>query len=169
MNAGLIVRRLDATDSIAELTGLLHRAYRPLADMGFRFVATHQDDATTMKRASEGECYVGVFEGKLVATITVFPPGRPGKSGWYAGAGVAGMGQFAVAPSLQRRGIGAKLMELGERRALEWGASEIAVDTAEHAHHLVGMYMARGYRLIEHVQWEVTNYRSVVLSKALTT
>jgi hypothetical protein len=47
------------------------------------------------------------------------------------------------------------------------GFSEIALDTSERAHHLIQMYEKRGYRFVEYFQWEVTNYRSVVLSKKL--
>ena len=58
-------------------------------------------------------------------------------------------------------------MDLAERRALETGASEIALDTAESAAHLVEMYENRGYRIVEKVDWPETNYVSVVMSKSL--
>ena len=43
----------------------------------------------------------------------------------------------------------------------------VTLDTAEGAEHLIRTYEKRGYRFIEYVQWEVTNYRSVVMSKKL--
>jgi hypothetical protein len=39
------IREIDDGDSFEELTELLHRAYAPLAAAGFRYLATHQDDA----------------------------------------------------------------------------------------------------------------------------
>jgi len=44
---------------------------------------------------------------------------------------------------------------------------ELALDTAETAHHLIEFYKKRNYRYIETIQWNVTNYKSVVLSKSL--
>jgi hypothetical protein len=52
-------------------------------------------------------------------------------------------------------------------RARELGAREIALDTAEPATHLVSWYTRLGFRFVEHWQWSYTNYRSVVLSRAL--
>jgi hypothetical protein len=46
---------------------------------------------------------------------------------------------------------------------------EVALDTAETAYHLIDYYKKREYRYIETVQWDVTNYKSVVLSKSLLT
>jgi len=48
------VRRLIDSDSIPELTRLLHRSYGPLAAMGMRFLASHQSDAVTRKRVGGG-------------------------------------------------------------------------------------------------------------------
>jgi len=55
---------------------MLHRAYAPLASMGFRYLATHQDVETTRRRIAKGECYVGVVEGTVVGTVLLVPPDR---------------------------------------------------------------------------------------------
>jgi hypothetical protein len=59
-------------------------------------------------------------------------------------------------------------MDFVEHHAACDGAHEMALDTSEHAHHLIEIYKNRGYRFVEYAQWSVTNYRSVVLSKSLT-
>jgi hypothetical protein len=43
----------------------------------------------------------------------------------------------------------------------------MALDTAEPAAHLIAFYNRLGYRFIEHAQWRMTNYRSVIMSKTL--
>jgi predicted N-acetyltransferase YhbS len=164
---GLLVRRLEPRDSMAELTALLHRAYAPLAAQGLRFHATWQDEATTLERTRSGECFVAVLGGKLVATLTLTPAGRASGAPFYERADVASFGQLAVAPELQGRGLGGLLVALAERRARETGAAELALDTAEGARHLIRYYARRGYRQVGRVKWEVTNYRSVILSKRL--
>lgn len=70
-------------------------------------------------------------------------------------------------PALQRQGIGSRLMDIVEARACERGVAELALDTSEHAEALIAMYARRGDRFIEYSQWDVVNYRSVILSKRL--
>lgn len=154
-------------DSLNELTTLLHRSYGSLAQMGLRFLATYQDEATTLERISEGECYVALVEDRLVGTVVFRSAAKTSGSPWFDRQDVSSFGQFAVEPEFQGGGIGSALLDLVEQRARDTGAKEIALDTAEPAEHLIQMYASKGYRFIEHVQWGVTNYRSVVMSKAL--
>ncbi|MBU8544134.1 MULTISPECIES: GNAT family N-acetyltransferase [Roseomonadaceae] len=158
-------RILDPAAPVSELTSLLHRAYAPLAAMGPRYMATHQSDAVTRERAASGECWVARADGGIVGTILFKPADRTAGSPWLDRPEVASLGQFAVAPEWQGTGLGARLLDLAERRAAETGAKEIALDTAEPAEHLVALYRRRGYRFIEHTQWSHTNYRSVIMSK----
>ena len=162
------IRPLAPEDSIEDLTGLLHRAYGRLANMGLRFWATHQSAEHTRKRASKGECYVIEEDGCLVGTIMFYSPEQTRGCLWYDRPEVASFGQFAVEPELQGRGCGRRLMALVEQRAAETGAEEIALDTAEPALHLIELYERRGYRLVGHAQWEGVNYRSVIMSKRLS-
>lgn len=160
-------RWLEGTDDLDEITQLLHRAYRPLSDAGKRFVASHQDVATTRRRIEKGETVIAVDQERIVGTITVMKPGKGGGSSHYSRGNVAACGQFAVEPEYQKKGIGSKLMQLAEERALEYGAVELALDTSEQALALIEFYARRGYRFVEHAQWDSVNYRSVVLSKIL--
>ena len=48
---------------------------------------------------------------------------------------------------------------------LALGATELALDTSEHAHHLIEYYTKRNYHFIENAQWDVTNYVSKIFSK----
>jgi len=161
------LRRLNPGDSMADLTALLHRCYQPLAAAGLRYLASHQDEATTRDRCSDGECWVAVQGSGVVGTMTWRPGGASPRCPWYGRREVAIFGQFAVVPELQGRGIGSRLLDLAERRAREQGFTQIACDTSEKADALLAYYGRRGYRVVDSVQWEETNYRSVVLSKPL--
>src|SRR5688572_19141620 len=97
--AGLLVRPIASHDSYDELTEMLHRAYRELAEMGQRFHATHQDAAVTRRRAERGECFVAELEGKLVATITFYPADKTRGCPWYDRPDVASAGQLGVDPA----------------------------------------------------------------------
>ena len=161
------VREFGHSDSLHQLTELLHRGYRTLAERGFRYFATYQSPEQTAQRIQRGACLVGVSEGRIVATICYYSPQQTKGCSWYDRSDVACFGQFAVEPELQGCGLGSRLVEIVEQLARKDGAAELALDTAEGAGHLIRFYEKRGYRFIEHAQWKVTNYRSVIMSKRL--
>lgn len=163
----MLIRELHPDDSLEELTGLLHRAYKQLADMGLRFLATHQDVETTRKRIAKGTCFVAEMDGRIVGTITYNPPGTAKGSPYIEQPRVGHVQQMGIEPALQGQGIASALMQHAEQFARQNGASEMSLDTAESAPHLITWYERLGYRVIEHVQWDVTNYRSVVMGKKL--
>lgn len=163
---GIVVRRLADSDSIRELTSLIHDAYAGLSRMNLHFLAATQDEAVLRRRMEGGECWVAEAEGRLVGTILFHPPVSTG-TGWYGRPNAARFCQFAVAPSAQGAGIGTRLLEGVERRGREMGAWELACDTAAPAKHLVHMYRRRGYRRVDCICWPNTKYYSVVLSKSI--
>jgi len=65
------IRVLADTDSIDELTSLLHRAYARLRALGLNFTAVDQSPEVTAQRVNWGTCYVAVVGTQLVGTIVV--------------------------------------------------------------------------------------------------
>jgi len=163
----LTIRQLSNTDSLEGLTELLHRSYKILADMGLKYVATYQSIETTRKRLKNGVCFVAVLDDRIVGTLLYRRPGQAKGCEFYQRPDVAHISQMGVEPELQRKGIGAKLMRHVEVTAARDGASELSLDTAEQATHLIEWYERLGYRFIEYIDWDVTNYRSVIMSKVL--
>lgn len=172
----ITVRRLAPTDSISELTKLLHKAYAKQVAMGLKPLAGRQDDATTTKRVANGECYVSVHHvanpdaparQKLVGSILFHEEEESQSPPWFKQPNVASFSQFAVDPDYQGMGIGQMLLGLVEERARETGAKELALSMAEPDTDLMAFYNKRGYRGIEFWQWPYTNYRSAILSKRL--
>jgi GNAT superfamily N-acetyltransferase len=162
------VRPFSPVDhSVTEITALLHRAYRSLADLGFRYWATHQDESATLSRLQSGHAFVACAGERIIGTITVYDAGQTSGAPWYDRPGVGKFGQFAVDPPFQGRGAGSWLVGLAETLARELGVRELALDTAEGATQLIAFYNRLGYRFVEHTQWSGTNYRSVILSKTL--
>lgn len=164
------IRRFDpAHDEVSAITALLHRAYRPLAEQGMRYLATHQDDSITLDRLMKGEGYLATDSTTLtiVGTVSLIPPGTGDhECPYYNRPGVAWFQQFGVEPKFQGIGIGSRLMDFIENRSWELGAAEIALDTSEHAHQLISMYTKRGYCVVDEADWSITNYRSVIMSRA---
>jgi ribosomal protein S18 acetylase RimI-like enzyme len=167
--AEFVIRLLDANDSIASLTGLLHAAYARLGEMGFNYTAVDQTEKTTRARIAQGDCLVALDRTTLVGTLMVHAPGTSDGSPYLERSNVATINQFGVLPRFQRRGIGKLLLDEAERRAALAGAAELALDTSEGADHLIAWYERHGFRIIDYVQWEEKTYRSVVMSKALRT
>jgi GNAT superfamily N-acetyltransferase len=171
LTSQITVRRLLPSDSLEELTALLHRAYRAQVQLGLRPLAGRQDVATTKKRCGSGECYIAALEengaSRLVGTILFHEVEDAKGPPWFQNKHVDSFSQFGVDPEIQGRGIGQRLLETVERRAAECGATELALSMAEPDVKLREFYERRGYRFVEYWQWPYTNYRSVILSKAL--
>ena len=169
--APVVLRRLLPTDSMEELTDLLHRAYRPQVNMGLQPLAGRQSPEVTRQRTSRGECYVAVLgcapAERLVGVILFHEQEDAKGPPWFRRPDVDSFSQFAVEPSLQGRGIGRMLLQQVELRALESGARELGLSMAEPDTALMKFYERLGYRFIEHWQWPYTNYRSAILSKSL--
>jgi len=161
------VRLFTASDSINELTGLLHRAYARLGDMGLNYTAVDQSAEVTAQRIRGGTCYVASLVDRLVGTIVVQPTYLQNACEYFTRPGVAAAHQFAVEPDHQSLGIGRMLLAKAESWAVENGFHELAMDTAEQATHLIALYAKLGYEQVGWVQWPGKVYRSVVLSKRL--
>lgn len=162
-----IVEFQEGVHDLTEMTRCIRSAYRELSDMGLKYWATWQDEADTFKRATRGKCYLAIKGDQILGTIAYSPPETASECAWYNKPGIASFHQFAVDPEFQRMGIGSRLIDHVERIATQDGALEMALDTAEEATHLIRIYEKRGYRFVEYMDWDMTNYRSVIMSKKL--
>jgi GNAT superfamily N-acetyltransferase len=162
----VVIRPLEARDSIDELTELLHRAYAKFAQIGIQMKAANQPASETRSRILRGECLVAETEGRLVGTLVWRQPGRrQSPCRYYRRVGVATFEQLAVEPDSQGGGIGLKLLLEAESKAWRAAAAEMACDTAAAAQDLVRWYQRCGYRVVDQTRWQDTNHVNVVLSK----
>jgi GNAT superfamily N-acetyltransferase len=122
-----------------------------------RFVASHQDVATTKTRLSKGDAFVAVDGDTIVGTIILKDAAATNGSPFLDRPDVAEFSQFAVRPSHQRHGLGSRLIEMVEQRARQRGVAHLALDTSEHATGLIEMYTRKGFAFVEYAQWEMVN------------
>jgi predicted N-acetyltransferase YhbS len=162
----ITIRPFSKTDSISELTSLLHRAYKRLADMGLYFVATYISEEDMQGFIDRGECFVAVSGEKIIGTILLYPMDKNTPE-IYQRDDLVVFGKFAVEPEYQCKGIGGMLMDFIEKYVKEKGIKELALDTAEQAQHLIDYYSKRGFKQVDYYKWRTTNYRSVVMTKRL--
>lgn len=163
-----LIRPLEPTDDLGELTELIHRAYAALGRMGLNYTGVDQSTEITAERLAAGEAWVAEdAEGALVATATLSFPDPFDACKFFRDLGQVVLNQVAVHPDVQGQGLGRKLVEQLELRAVELGYRTIALDTAIPAHHLVEWYRRMGYEPIGEHQWEGKSYRSVVMRKVL--
>jgi GNAT superfamily N-acetyltransferase len=181
----ITVRRLAPTDSIRELTTLLHRAYAKQIAMGLSPLAGRQSEDVTRQRVFSGQAFVAVHHiplpdvedpngvsvetrQKVVGTILYHEVEEAEGPPWFHRKDVAWFSQLAVDPDYQGQGIGHMLVEIVEQLGREDGAAEMGLSMAEPDTDLMAFYQKRGYRVIEFWQWPYTNYRSAIMSKALS-
>ena len=170
---GVDIRPLAARDSLVALTGLLHRAYAPLAAQGLNFTAATQSADTTRLRAAEGQCFVAVKGRELLGTVTVCGPYDEHSTpwtvdvAWFRERDTAHFHQFAVDPPRQGQGLGRRLVTACEAWARDNGYRRMALDTAEPAQALRSLYRRLGYADVGQVQWDGKTYASVIMHKSL--
>jgi predicted N-acetyltransferase YhbS len=167
MSSDIVIRRLAPGDDLVELTGLLHRAYAPLAARGLRYHATHQSPDVTARRAARGTCLVAEQSGRVVGTITVCAADAASSVAAYREAGVFTFGQYAVDPGHKGLGLGRRLHDAALEIARAAGGHAMMLDTAAPAADLIAMYARWGYVEVGRHRWDVTNYESVLMRRAL--
>ncbi len=163
------IRPWSGTDSVEEITKLLHLAYGELARQGMHYNASHQPTAQTLERLQAGDSFVAVKSdsGVIVGTITLYHAKSTNHHQYYRRSGLVYFGQFGVRPDYQGLGIAKGLYRAVEDRARSIAAKEIALDTAETAHDLIATYGRWGFEIVDTADWESTNYISVIMSKPL--
>lgn len=160
------IRPLVNSDSITELTALLHAAYAEHALAGRDFFASYQSADDTRYRVANGECWVAFLGDVMVGTVTIAVP-HNAPAGYPVGVRSGTFYQLAVLPEYRSIGLGDQLLSLAERRIRERGADEAVIDTSALATELIAWYERRGYAPIGRWRWQVTNYESIVLRKPL--
>jgi GNAT superfamily N-acetyltransferase len=161
------LRRFDPSrDSFVALTALLHRAFARLGAMGIHCTCVDQTVEVTRARASRGDCYVAVCDGKIVGTMTLYAPDRESLCELYRCNDTASMRQFGVEPGWQARGIGTLLLAFADHWAATRGYSELALDTPQPATHLISFYRGQGFRIVDFVRFDGKLYDSAILSRA---
>jgi GNAT superfamily N-acetyltransferase len=163
----LLIRRLEPTDSVDELTALLHRAFAPLGRMGLTCSCIAQSAATTALRVARGTCFVALRGRRIVGTVTVERPDPAHACAWYRRPQTASAHQFAVEPGVQHHGCGTRLLEAAQDWAATQACTELALDTPQRARHLVDWYRGHGFAPVAHYQHAGQAYRSVVLGKCI--
>lgn len=167
-NTKFTIRLFDESrDSVEELTELLHRAYKRLADMGLNFIATFQSVEYTRNYFKKGECYILESNNKLLGTVFYYTSMWDDAPEIFKMSDSVLIGKFAVEPELQNKGLGSKLMDFVEEHANKNNKKRVVLDTSEKALHLIDYYNKRGYKYVHHWQWPDVNYKSVILSKDL--
>lgn len=98
--------------------------------------------ATAAKRA-EARVLVAELDGRVMGTVSVFPPGAPGSQAWRSDA--ADLRHLATSPAVHGRGYSRPLLEAAEKVAQEMGAKAICLHVRRGAHGVIRMYQGRGY------------------------
>jgi uncharacterized damage-inducible protein DinB/GNAT superfamily N-acetyltransferase len=164
------IRLLAVRDSITALTELLHRAYAPLAARGMDFQAATQGADVTARRAAQGQCFVAVRDRQIVGTATVCGPQLASDDPpmpWFGDRNTAHVHQLAVAPEVQRLGVGARLVERCEAWARENGYQSVVAGAALGASEIIGLYRRLGYAEAGQTQGPGRSFVSVILRKPL--
>jgi len=165
--APIQLRSLQPGDCLEHLTGMLHRAFSLIGEMGIPCSCVNQSPEVTRQRVARGDCFVALSDGVVVGTITLYAPDCASDSKRYRDTRVASIRQLGVDPLLHGQGVGTALIRLAERWARRRGYTSLALDTPEAAGHLIDYYLRQGFRIQENLQFSGRPYRSVIFNKTL--
>lgn len=168
--APVTIRRFLTGDSIEEITTLLHRAYARQRVIGLDPLAGRQDNARTLDRVLNSECFLAFMDHeqdsqRIVGVILLNEHERVTFPEYFLRPGVSHFAMFGVDPELQAIGVGQKLLDTCVRRAKELGSTQMALSMAEPDAALFRYYQRRGYEEVQKWQWPYTNYVSLILAK----
>lgn len=161
------LRRLQPGDCLEHLTGMLHRAFSVIGEMGIPCSCVNQSPEVTRQRVDRGDCFVALSDGVVVGTITLYAPDSASDNEHYRDTRVASIRQLGVDPLMQGLGVGTALIRLAERWARRRGYTCLALDTPEAAGHLIDYYQHQGFHIRETLQFSGRPYRSVIFTKDL--
>ena len=108
------IRPWCTDDDISIVTELLHAAYKPLAEQGFKYWASYQDDQDTLDRLSKGDSFLMVEGNNVLGTISLVLPIRNTECEWLDRTDLVVFTQFAISPKYQGNGLGTKLLDYVE-------------------------------------------------------
>jgi ribosomal protein S18 acetylase RimI-like enzyme len=152
------IRPAGPDDGPAALA-VLHAAHAWNLAHGFNFTAATMDLAALVARMTPATFFVAEHGGRVVGTVEVLPDEPPGLWSLHL---------LGVDPASGTRGLGRTLVAFAERHAARHGATALRLDTPENHPWLPAFYQRLGYQVTGTVQWEGKHYRSVWLTKALT-
>lgn len=98
--------------------------------------------AVAEKRAS-AFVWVAELEGRVVGTVTLFPPGAAGSQAWLPDT--ADLRHLATRPDLHGKGLSGPLLDAAERLARERGYKRIGIHVRRQAEGVARLYQQRGY------------------------
>jgi GNAT superfamily N-acetyltransferase len=148
-------QRLSA-EHLENWVDLLHAAYASNLAMGMNFTAATMKTRRGEQFLADRLVWGGFTQAQLVATFTL----RHNEEGWH-------LNLLAVRPDQSRKGYGNLALSEAEQRALDLGASELLLDTADRHPWLLDFYRSRGYVAYGQVQKPGKTYRSVLFRKLL--
>jgi len=128
-----VIEDTDAVLEVWSLAGMTTPERNPRADIQKKL------------RHSPESCFVGVLEGRVVATVMV---GYDGHRGWIY--------SLAVKPDLQRKGIGSQMMEHVENWLRQHGCPRAKLQIDEARSDVAGFYEKLGYEvqpLVSMAKW----------------
>jgi GNAT superfamily N-acetyltransferase len=161
------IRRFNSTDSIDEVTQMLHRAFAPMAALGANCQCVDQSSSTTRARMERGDCLVAVADRRIVGTLTLEACDPSSAVAHYRKPGVASLHQFAVDPLYQGAGVGRSMLKVASVWAHMRQFGELALDTPALAIDVRAYYVHQGFRWVGAMRLTGRGYDSVLMSKSI--
>lgn len=111
-------------------------------------IATSEERLADLRNQAEKRANATVLvaevDGRVVGTVSLYPPGAPRSEAWIAGA--ADLRLLGIEASQKGNGLSGLLMDAAEALARRWGVPAVCLHTRREATGVARLYERRGYR-----------------------
>jgi ribosomal protein S18 acetylase RimI-like enzyme len=164
------IKIIDKPDYISwdEITELLHNSYQEREESGLHFAASKSTSEINAKKLEYGRCFVALDGDKIVGMIYLLTPPWPfsinknGKKKWYCDNNGGVLNNLAVRSDYKGKGIGKKLLNHSIKAAKDMQLISLILDTSCELKGLNKFYDNMGFKKVDFISWETTNYYSIV-------
>ncbi|MBM3946668.1 MAG: GNAT family N-acetyltransferase [SAR202 cluster bacterium] len=134
--------RPEELDEVAEVLKAAYQQYEPSVPAA-AWEPYFEDIADVRSRLADSELIVAEREGRIVGSVTFYPPSDSADHGWPSGW--AGIRLLAVLPDTRGLGIGRVLMEECFRRCRDLGVRTVGLHTTKIMAVARAMYERMGF------------------------
>lgn len=158
------IRTLADAESLSEIAELVSRAF--LTSTVFAGLeATRYAPPAILGKLKKGETLVAAQGGRLIGSVTLFPPHLESPCEPFRDAPQVGL--LAVAPEIGGTGVGRSLMRAVEDRARELGYDQLALSVTQRGDSLIDLYRRLGYQEVAVFHWPEAIDPSLIFCKSI--
>lgn len=166
MNIKIIEKNTEI--SWDEITDVIHDAYKEREKQNLHFAATRSTPAENAQKILDGKCFLAMDNNEIAGLVFLRCPKWPyltrknGKQKWYCDKKYGMVINLAVKEKYKRHGISKKLLQKLIDECKDLKLDSVIIDTSSKLKWLNQFYASFGFKKVDYISWNTTNYYTIV-------